>query len=181
MISKPSKLSQLATLEGATVGVSDWILVDQHRIDQFAAATDDFQWIHVDSMRAARQMPEGRTIAHGYLTLALIPAFVREALPIQDAETVINYGIERVRFTQPVVVGSRLRARMRLPKIVRRGRDGTELRVTISALIESDQKGDPVCVADVVFLYRGKAATAAEDRPATKERPAPDEPWVGFP
>ena len=98
-------------LEGQEVGVSDWVVIDQHRIDQFAEATGDYQWIHVDTERAIRDMPNGKTIAHGYLTLALIPALTGNFVDVRNLARAINFGLNKVRFYAPVTVGAKLRAR----------------------------------------------------------------------
>jgi len=98
---------------GKEVAVSDWVEVSQERIDAFAAATGDDQWIHVDPERARRDSPYGTTVAHGFLTLSLLPYLIRE-IEIRDVRMGINYGLNRVRFTGPVPAGSRVRARFRL-------------------------------------------------------------------
>src|SRR5437588_8067915 len=100
-------------LQGQPLGESEWLQVDQDRINLFADATGDHQWIHVDVERA-RQGPFGAPIAHGFLTLSLLPKFFESALQVLDTRMGVNYGLNRVRFTAPVPVGSRLRARMRL-------------------------------------------------------------------
>ncbi len=93
-------------LLGDEVGLSDWTVIDQHRIDQFAEATSDHQWIHVDTERATTEMPDGKTIAHGYLTLALIPAFTGGFVKVENLARAINFGLNKVRFYAPVAVGS---------------------------------------------------------------------------
>ena len=98
-------------LEGTEVGLSDWVVIDQNRIDQFAEATNDYQWIHVDTERAEREMPEGRTIAHGYLTLSLIPALTGSFVDVKKLTRAINFGVNKVRFYTPVPSGARVRAR----------------------------------------------------------------------
>jgi acyl dehydratase len=99
---------------GTEVASTDWVTVSQERIDAFAAATGDDQWIHVDRERAARESPYGTTVAHGFLTLSLLPWLMREAIDIPGARMGINYGLNRVRFTGPVPAGSRVRGRFRL-------------------------------------------------------------------
>ncbi len=106
-------LSQLQGLVGTVLGVSEWFAVDQARIDQFAAVTGDDQWIHVDPVRAAGG-PFGTTIAHGHLTLSLLPVMVRTAFKLGDVRMTVNYGLNRVRFPAPVPVGSRLRGHFKL-------------------------------------------------------------------
>src|SRR5215469_18476501 len=99
---------------GETLGPSDWLTVDQAMIDKFAEATGDHQWIHVDVERAKKEMPGGKTIAHGYLTLSLIPMLSHQISHINDVKRGINYGCNRVRFTSPVPAGARVRARSKL-------------------------------------------------------------------
>jgi acyl dehydratase len=106
-------IDRLKEWVGKEVAVTDWIAVSQERIDAFAAATLDDQWIHVDPERSARESPYGVTVAHGFLTLSLLPYLLRE-IEIQGARMGINYGLNRVRFTGPVPAGSRVRARFRL-------------------------------------------------------------------
>ena len=115
-------------LEGEEVGLSDWVVIDQHRIDQFAEATGDYQWIHVDTERAAREMPNGRTISHGYLTLSLIPALTDNFVEIANLARAINFGLNKVRFYTPVPVGSKLRARAKVLQARRRA--GARVRRT---------------------------------------------------
>jgi acyl dehydratase len=131
---------------GAVLGPTEWVAIDQSRIDAFAAATDDPQWIHVDPVRAAAG-PFGTTIAHGYLTLALLPAFLAEVLDT-GAGLTVNYGLNRVRFPAPVPVGSRLRARFEVL--------GAEdvpggVQLTLAATVERDGGEKPVCAAEAVY------------------------------
>jgi len=107
-------IERLKDWVGKEVAVTEWLTVDQERIDEFAAATGDDQWIHVDRERAARESPYRTTVAHGFLTLSLLPYLMREAVDIQGARMGINYGLNRVRFTGPVPAGSRLRTRFLL-------------------------------------------------------------------
>jgi acyl dehydratase len=139
-------LASLQGLVGQDVGFSDWIAVDQARIDRFADATDDHQWIHVDAERA-RQGPFCATIAHGYLTLSLLPAFFDTAFRIDGLRMSINYGLNRVRFPAPVPVGSRLRARFRL--LAYEPLDGGA-QLVVEATIEREGSDRPVCVAETV-------------------------------
>jgi acyl dehydratase len=103
---------------GEEVGVSDWVLVSQQRIDRFAEATGDDQWIHVDVERARREMPNGTTIAHGLLTLSLVPSFFRTVLRVEGVKNSLNYGSDRVRYLSPVPAGSRLRGRIGIAQAV---------------------------------------------------------------
>ena len=137
-------------LEGVEVGVSDWVVVDQHRIDQFAEATSDYQWIHVDTERAAREMPDGKTIAHGYLTLALIPALTNDFVEVKKLERAINFGVNKVRFYTPVPVGSRVRARATVLTARRRG---GALLLTSEVRIEVEGERKPACVAETLGMY----------------------------
>ena len=142
-------MSALSELVGTDLGPTAWIEVTQERIDAFAAATDDPQWIHVDAERAAAG-PFGTTIAHGYLTLALLVPFSYELLPVEDVALSINYGLNRVRFPAPLPSGSRVRARFRV--------EGVEEvaggpQVTMEATVEREGAEKPVCVAELVFRY----------------------------
>jgi acyl dehydratase len=135
------------TLVGQELGPTDWVAVEQDRIDAFAAATGDHQWIHVDSERAAVG-PFGTTIAHGYLTLSLLPSFVYEVLPLGDARVTINYGLNRVRFPAPVPVGSQVRGRFRVVDVAEV--DGG-YQLTVEATVERQGGEKPVCVAEAVY------------------------------
>lgn len=107
-------VAEMKELVGQEVGVSDWVEVTQERIDQFAQATGDAQWIHTDVERCRRESPHGMPIAHGYLTIALTPALVDEVIQIQGMRMGVNYGMNKLRFTAPVPVGSRIRVRVTL-------------------------------------------------------------------
>lgn len=137
-------------LEGNEVGLSDWSVVDQHRIDQFAEATSDHQWIHVDTERASREMPDGKTIAHGYLTIALIPALTAKFIHVENLERAINFGLNKVRFYVPVPVGSRLRGRATV--LQARKRAGA-LLLTSEIRIEVEGQRKPACVAETLGMY----------------------------
>ena len=137
-------------LEGQEVGVSDWVTVDQKRIDQFAEATGDDQWIHVDPERAAREMPDGKTIAHGYLTLALIPALTDGFVQMPDLKQASNFGCNKIRFYNMVPVGSRVRARAVLKQA--RKRAGA-LHIVSEVRIEIEREKKPACVAETIGLY----------------------------
>jgi acyl dehydratase len=141
-------LPGLAGLVGQELGVSGWLRIDQERIQQFADATGDQQWIHVDPVRAAAG-PYGRTIAHGYLTLSLLPLLSGEVYRVDGLTMTMNYGLDKVRFPAPVPVGSRLRNRPVLVSL-------TDTRAGTQALIrhtlELEGSGRPACVADQVRL-----------------------------
>lgn len=144
-------LTDLAAAVGSSVGPTDWTLIDQARIDAFAAVSGDHQWIHVDRERAAAG-PFGGTIAHGYLTLSLIAAahFELAAFPNEGAVDVINYGLDKVRFLAPVPSGSRVRVRIDVTDLQDR-RAGRWLLTTRSTVeIEGSEK--PALVADALFL-----------------------------
>jgi acyl dehydratase len=149
----PTELT-LRDLENAAdrdLGVSGWRTIEQRHIDFFAEATGDHQWIHVDPEAAARG-PFGGTIAHGYLTLAMLPALMSEVLTVAGARMGINYGIERIRFTAPVPSGSEVRLRARLVSSERRG-EGILYRVGVEVEIKGQEK--PACVGEVLYLVFG--------------------------
>ncbi len=137
-------LSDLQPLVGQALGSSDWILVDQQRIDLFAQATGDHQWIHVDPERAASG-PFGTTIAHGFLTLSLLPEMGASAFGIDDVRMGINYGLNRVRFTGPVPVGSRVRGHFKL--LAYEVIDGGA-QLTVEVRMEREGVDKPVCIAE---------------------------------
>jgi acyl dehydratase len=136
-------------LEGQEVGVSDWYLIDQERINRFAEATDDFQWLHVDVERAKKELPVGSTIAHGYLLTALFPVLSEDTV-IFNGERVINYGLNKVRFKQMVPAGSRVRLRSVLKSA--RKRAGA-LQVILNNTLEVEGQNKPACVAETIALY----------------------------
>jgi acyl dehydratase len=140
-------LAELPGLVGREVAVSDWVTIDQQRIDQFAAATGDHQWIHVDAQRAAAS-PYGGTIAHGFLTLSLIAGLRMTCLQIADAKMSVNYGLNRVRFPAPVPAGSRVRARFALAAVEPVAKDC--LQCTWDVVVELQGSGKPACVAQTV-------------------------------
>ena len=137
-------------LEGEEVGLSDWVVIDQHRIDQFAEATADYQWIHVDTERAAAEMPDGKTIAHGYLTLALIPALTGKFVEVENLARAINFGLNKVRFYTPVPVGAKLRARATVLQARRRA---GALLLTSEVRLEVEGERKPACVAETLGMY----------------------------
>jgi acyl dehydratase len=141
-------LSELAGLAGTEIGTSDWLVVSQERINQFADATDDHQWIHVDPERA-RSGPFGTPIAHGFLTLSLFIPLWASLLEISDATTLLNYGLNKVRFTSPVPVGSRVRLTATLAT-VEKVKGGYQLAV--SGVIEIEGQERPAVIVE--FLAR---------------------------
>ena len=142
-------MTDLRALVGEELGPTGWVEIEQDRIDAFGRATDDEQWIHVDPERAAAG-PFGTTIAHGYLTLALLPRFVAEVLSTEGYGLTVNYGLNRVRFPAPVPVGSRLRARFRVTS-AEEVQGGVQL--TAEATIEREGHDKPVCVAEAVYRF----------------------------
>jgi acyl dehydratase len=137
-------------LIGVEVGLSDWVVIDQNRIDQFAEATTDYQWIHVDTERCAREMPDGRTIAHGYLTLSLIPALTGDFVEVKNLARAINFGANKVRFYTPVPAGARVRARVTVLQARLRG---GALMITSETRIEVEGERKPACVAETLGMY----------------------------
>lgn len=140
--------SELESAQERDLGTSDWETIDQEQINQFAGATHDHQWIHVDPDMAA-QGPFGTTVAHGYLSLALLPYFVSQVLNVADAKMGINYGIEKVRFTAPVPSGSRVRLKGTITSAEKRG-EGILYHVAAEVEIEGSEK--PAMVGEVVYL-----------------------------
>ncbi|SMH62783.1 Acyl dehydratase [Azospirillum lipoferum] len=136
---------------GGELGVSDWVLVGQPRIDAFADATGDSQWIHIDPERAARESPYGATIAHGYLTLSLLPLMASQAFTVDAVNTKINYGLNRVRFPSPVPAGRRVRARFHLRSVELQGE--RRYLVSVEATVESERSDRPACVAEMLAIY----------------------------
>ena len=139
-------LADLAALTGQELGTTDWLQIDQSRIDQFAQATGDHQWIHVDPVRAAAG-PFGAPIAHGFLTLSLLPLLFEGGFSVGDVRMGVNYGLNRVRFVTPVKVGSRVRGRFKL--ISFEPLDGGA-QLTVEATIELEGSAKPACVAETV-------------------------------
>jgi acyl dehydratase len=140
----------LLALAGQELGVSSWCEVTQARVDLFADATDDHQWIHVDPQRA-KEGPFGVTIAHGFLTLSLIPSMSREVVTVNGVRLAVNYGLNRVRFPAPARVGSRLRAKVRNLKVSEL--DGGVVEVANEFFIEVDGSEKPACVAETIIRY----------------------------
>jgi acyl dehydratase len=144
--------SELKSLVGQEIGVSDWVAIEQDRIDKFAEATGDRQWIHVEPERA-KDGPFGSTIAHGYLTLSLIPALAWEVYTVEGARLSVNYGLNKLRFITPVKVGSRVRARLVVASVEDVPGDAVQLATTVTMELEGAEK--PAAVAETltrVFL-----------------------------
>jgi len=146
-----NSLQSLKDYVGREIGVSGWLVVTQERIDQFAEATGDLQWIHVDAERARRESPYGATIAHGFLTLSLISYFLREAVQMPGAvRQAINYGLNRVRFPAPVRAGEKIRGRVRLQSC-RELPDSVE--AVFEIIVETEGGEKPCCVAESILRY----------------------------
>lgn len=140
---------ELSSLAGQEIGVSDWMTIDQNRINQFADATGDHQWIHIDIERAKKELPGGKTIAHGYLTLSLIPVLGAQIMRITGASRGINYGSNKVRFVNMVQVDSRVRGRQRLLSIEPRG-EAVQLISQFTIEIEGQERA--ACIAETIGL-----------------------------
>jgi acyl dehydratase len=142
-------IAGLAAAAGTDLGVSEWLEIDQDRIDRFADATGDHQWIHVDPERAA-EGPFGRTIAHGFLTLSLLPALQHQMYAVEDVAMAVNVGMNKVRFVSPVPVGSRVRARVVIGEV-------TELegavQVVIATTIEIEGEDKPAAVVESIARF----------------------------
>ena len=141
-----ARLQELQSQLGQEIGVSDWVTVEQKRIDLFAEATGDHQWIHVDPVKAA-QGPFGKTIAHGFLTLSLLPELFVKAFDIGDVRMGVNYGLNKVRFTAPVPAGGRVRGRFVLREYL--PLDGGA-QLTVEATIELEGAAKPACIAETI-------------------------------
>jgi acyl dehydratase len=149
MTTSVETLNDLASYVGKELGTSSWVDVDQDRINAFADATDDHQWIHVDAERA-KDGPFGGTIAHGYLTLSLLIPMWTDILEVGDVRTMVNYGLNKVRFPSPVPSGSKIRARATLASFETIP-GGAQLAVDI--LVERQGGDKPACVAQLVLRY----------------------------
>lgn len=144
-------LDALKHYVGREIGVTDWLEITQERIQQFAEATEDRQWIHLDSERAKRESPYGTTIAHGFLTLSLVSYLMKQAVQIQGGiRMAVNYGLNRVRFPAPVPTGSRIRGRFTLSTLQELPK-GVE--AVFAVTVESEGKEKPCCVAEWIVRY----------------------------
>ena len=139
---------ELKAAVGTEVGVSDWIEITQDRINKFADATCDEQWIHVDQERAKAEMPGGKTIAHGLLSLSLTPMFIRSVMGLKGLKNTLNYGADRIRYLSPVPAGSKLRGRVGIAEAEDVPPNG--LRVHYRVTVESEGGKRPACVAEVI-------------------------------
>ena len=152
MTARRTTLSQLPDLAGVDLGVSEPLLVDQERINRFADATEDHQWIHVDTERA-EQSPFGTTIAHGYLTLSLAPVFFFQLLEVEGADQVINYGLDKLRFPAPVPAGSQVDLAATVADVTE-VKGGYQLAVDAEFRVRGAER--PACVATFLFRYYGQ-------------------------
>ncbi len=143
-------LEDAKALEGQEIGVSRWLVIDQERINQFADATDDHQWIHTDPERAAKEFPLGTTCAHGYLTISLIPALIEGMVEFPGLERLINYGINKARFRSMVPSGSQVRMRATLRSAKKRA---GALQAILECDIEMEGHMRPVASAEVIVMY----------------------------
>jgi len=144
------RLRELESKIGEEVGISPWVEISQERIDLFAKATEDFQWIHVDPARA-RGSPFGGTIAHGYLTLSMLPKLTESTFEFSDRKMGVNYGLNRVRFTSPVPAGAKIRGRFVLAKFEKV--EGNGVQTTWNVTIEREGGDKPVCVAESISRH----------------------------
>jgi acyl dehydratase len=136
---------------GTEIGVSDWIEITQDRINKFADATCDEQWIHVDQELAKQELPGGKTIAHGLLSLSLAPMFIRSVMGLKGLKNTLNYGADRIRYLAPVPAGSRLRGRTTIAEAADVPPDG--LRVNYHLVVEIEGGKRPACVAELIALH----------------------------
>jgi acyl dehydratase len=145
------EFDEIRSAVGTEIGVSEWFEVTQERIDKFAEATCDEQWIHVDQERAKKDLPGGTTIAHGLLSLALAPMFIRAVMGLKGLRNTLNYGADRIRYLSPVPAGSWLRGRLTVAETVDVPPDG--LRVNYHLVIEIEGGKRPACVAELIALH----------------------------
>ena len=148
------KPQDLAKHLGQELGPSDWMIVDQAMIDKFAEATGDHQWIHVDVERAKREMPGGKTIAHGYLTLSLVPRLASTLVKVTEVSRGVNYGSNKVRFTNMVPAGARVRLHQKIVKVEPVEKNG--VRVTSEVKMEIEGQERPALVAEIMGIRYGK-------------------------
>ena len=142
---------EIRSAVGTEIGASEWIEITQERIDKFAEATCDEQWIHIDQDRAKQELPGGKTIAHGLLSLSLAPMFIREVMGLKGLKSTLNYGADRIRYLAPVPSGSRLRGRTTIAEVEDVPPDG--LKVNYHLVIEIEGGKRPACVAELIALH----------------------------
>jgi acyl dehydratase len=146
-----SGFDEIKSAVSTEIGVSDWIEITQDRINKFADATCDEQWIHVDQDRAKQELPGGKTIAHGLLSLSLAPMFIRSVMGLKGLKNTLNYGADRIRYLSPVPAGSRLRGRTTIAEAEDVPPDG--LRVNYHLVVEIEGGKRPACVAELIALH----------------------------
>jgi acyl dehydratase len=142
-----SSIEEAQALVGRELGVSDWLTIDQQRVNDFADVTGDHQWIHVDVERAKAESPYGTPIAHGFLTLSLVPALSKDNFRVENAKLAINYGLNKVRFLNAVPVGARIRVRSELADAAAKGE---AVDMTVKHTIEIDGSDKPAAVAEMI-------------------------------
>ena len=142
---------EIRSAVGQEIGASEWVEITQDRINKFADATCDEQWIHVDQDRASKELPEGKTIAHGLLSLSLAPMFIRSVMGLKKLRNTLNYGADRIRYLSPVPAGSRVRGRTSIAEVEDVPPDG--LRVNYHVVIEIEGGKRPACVAELIALH----------------------------
>jgi acyl dehydratase len=152
MSATTTTLAELPSLKGAMLGTSEWFEITQDRVNTFADATDDHQWIHVDVERAQRESPFGGPVGHGFLTLSLFVPMWSQVLVVTDSTMAVNYGLNKVRFPAPVPVGSKVRLSATLEDVeeVKGG-----LQLTVAGVIEREGGDKPVCVVEAVMRFYG--------------------------
>lgn len=141
---------EFQTLQGKQLPLGEWVLVTQEMINAFAVATRDDQWIHTDGERAEKESPFGRTIAHGFMSLALVSAMIGDLVKFNSMKMGVNYGLNRVRFPSPVLVNSRLRLHCRIETIEKIDNNG--LKVTWDCLVEIENSEKPACVCELIAM-----------------------------
>jgi acyl dehydratase len=146
-----SDFSEFKAAAGTEIGASEWVEITQDRINRFAEATCDEQWIHVDHDRAKDELPGGKTIAHGLLSLSLAPMFIRSVIDLNGLRNTLNYGADRIRYLSPVPAGSRIRGRTSIAEAEDVPPDG--LRVNYRMVIEIEGSERPACVAELIALH----------------------------
>lgn len=145
-----SNAASLKSAEGKSLGVTDWLQIDQDRINTFADATGDHQWIHVDTQKA-KDGPFGATVAHGYLTLSLVNYFLPQLMTVENLEMGINYGCDRIRFPAPVMVGSRVRGTGEITQVETLASGAVQVVVRVT--VERQSSDRPACVVDTISRY----------------------------
>lgn len=145
-----ASLAELKTLPGQEVAVSDWLQITQERINQFAQASGDHQWIHVDAERCRQESPYGMPVAHGFLTLSLLPMLLSASISFPPCKLAVNYGLNRVRFPAPVLVGQQIRGRMLLQSLEE---IAGGVHMVWQVTVEADGGDKPVCVAELILRH----------------------------